>query len=150
MTQPPTPERLSQAIVDHGRTYLEEGRAESLYAINCGECESFAHDVIEALGGASDGFEAWWGDQLSVDGQGGGWDVPLVRELFPASLPTHGLSWDDVGDAVPAHCWIVLGGRHYDAECPDGVDNLFELPLVRRVLARKAGTPEDEPPPPSP
>lgn len=103
--------------------------------------------MIESLGGERDEFEAWWGDNLSVGGAGCAWDVPLIARLFPASAPTHGLSWDEAAMSVPAHCWIALDGRHHDAECPEGVGNLFELPIVRREMERLAAERDAAPAP---
>lgn len=31
-----------------------------------------------------------------------------------------------------AHVWIACEGRHYDAECPDGVTDYRDLPFFRR------------------
>ena len=32
------------------------------------------------------------------------------------------------------HVWVEYHGRHYDAECPNGVKNPLNLPIFRRVL----------------
>jgi hypothetical protein len=145
MTIAPTHAELVAAIEGMGRRYLAEGRAPSLYEINNGQCEDFASEVADALGGERDGFEAFWADNLTVDGEGGEWDVALVERLWPLCVPTHDLSWDDVLTDIPAHYWLVLDGRHYDAECPEGVDNLFDLPLVRRRVERIAEAREPAP-----
>jgi hypothetical protein len=39
--------------------------------------------------------------------------------------------------AWPGHFWIVWDGKHYDAECPDGVDCWHDLPLFARWIAAK-------------
>ena len=31
-----------------------------------------------------------------------------------------------------AHAWIEFNGKHYDAECPEGVENPEELPFFKR------------------
>ena len=31
------------------------------------------------------------------------------------------------------HRWLILDGRHYDADCPDGVDRWQDLPVFRRL-----------------
>jgi hypothetical protein len=36
----------------------------------------------------------------------------------------------DLMDTDASHCILVLGGRFYDAECPEGVDELREIPLL--------------------
>nr|WP_305910549.1 hypothetical protein [Methylomarinum sp. Ch1-1]MDP4523309.1 hypothetical protein [Methylomarinum sp. Ch1-1] len=45
------------------------------------------------------------------------------------------MTWDDLnqlGIDGSTHVWIVHNKRHYDAECPEGVDNFFDLPLFSR------------------
>ena len=32
------------------------------------------------------------------------------------------------------HVWVVMGGRHYDAATPDGVDNPLDLRCARQVI----------------
>lgn len=39
--------------------------------------------------------------------------------------------FDDVG-----HYWIEFEGRHYDAEAPDGVERMEDLPIFRRARGR--------------
>lgn len=36
-------------------------------------------------------------------------------------------------DAHGVHSWIHYNGTHYDAECPEGVDNANDLPIWHRV-----------------
>jgi len=76
----------------------------------------------------------YWADNFSRDGEGDDWDGDLLGEHWPKCRPTHGLNWEDIRGEFPRHAWIVLDGRHYDAECPEGVENLFELPLIRRGM----------------
>jgi hypothetical protein len=140
MDATPTPAQLTQAIEAMVRTYLSDGRAASAYELNDGHCEDFATEVADALGGESERLEGTWADNLTVDGAGYAWDVGLIEGTWPACRPTHGLDWDDAAAGIPAHSWLVLDGRHYDAECPEGVDNLFELPLIRRIMERLADT----------
>jgi len=130
----PTHEQLMEAIIDLRERWIADGEAPSAYEINNGLCEDFAQAVVDRFGGETDGLQIIWGDNLSVDGEGYEWDVDLLREHWAGSAPTHGLDWADIRGDIPAHAWIVLDGRHYDAECPEGVDNLFELPLVRRGM----------------
>lgn len=121
-----------------GEEYVARGDAASLYDINSGCCEDWALELIGEYGGERDGLELCWADNLSVDGRGDEWDVAMVERLFPATHPTHGLGWADVLTAMPAHCWVDADGRFYDAECPEGTDNIFEIPLLARMLARIA------------
>lgn len=68
--------------------------------INCGQCEDFARDVVEAMGLNSDSM--FWHDDMS----------------------------DCTEDEAYtfAHCFIKYAGRFYDSECPEGVDSWRELP----------------------
>lgn len=33
---------------------------------------------------------------------------------------------------LPGHVWIVVNGRHYDAETPEGVDDFRQLKIFKR------------------
>lgn len=60
-----------------------------------------------------------------------------VKQISPASKPPAPLSWGDLdtlGIIQDAHCWLMFQGRHYDAEAPEGVDSLFDLPFFRCAL----------------
>jgi len=125
-------EALRDAILTLRDRWIKEGEAPSAYEINNGLCEDFAQAVIAELGGESETLSMYWGDEFTLDGYE--WDAGLLARHWPGSVPTHGLDWGDLRGFVPVHAWIIFEGRHYDAECPEGVDNLFELPLVRRGM----------------
>src|SRR5207248_5229296 len=36
-------------------------------------------------------------------------------------------------DTLPRHAWVFFRGRHYDAECPDGVTDWRDLPVFKRA-----------------
>lgn len=38
-------------------------------------------------------------------------------------------NFDDIG--LPGHNWVYVNGKHYDAEAPDGVTDMFELPIIK-------------------
>jgi hypothetical protein len=75
----------------------------SPYDINDGPCEEFALEVMDQSG-LPYGPPAW--------------------EIYEDSTD---------GVALPGHVWIAHGGRSYDAEAPDGVDDWRDLPLFRRI-----------------
>jgi len=76
--------------------------------INCGQCEDFALDVIEAMG--LDSFSMFWHDGM-----------PDCTEEEAYTF---------------AHCFIRYDGRFYDSECPEGVDSWRELPyFIAAALA---------------
>ena len=37
----------------------------------------------------------------------------------------------------PSHCWFIHEGKHYDAECPQGVDCWHDLPIFKKWIKRK-------------
>lgn len=41
--------------------------------------------------------------------------------------------FDSNGYTSYAHKWISYDGKHYDAECPEGVKNPSELPIFQRA-----------------
>lgn len=71
---------------------------QSAYEINCGNCEEFAADVIALYGQG----ELVWHDNM------------------PDCTPEESDWW--------AHCFVMVDGRFYDSQTPDGVDHWRELP----------------------
>lgn len=79
--------------------------------INSGECEDFAWKLVKNIPNA----------KVSESD----WDVIFVN-------PNGKKEW------IPTHFWVTVDGKHYDAECVDGVKDYHELPLFIR-----AGVPKD-------
>lgn len=77
------------------------------YDINCGECENFAMAVLDE------------NNRLEVKFED-------IGEVGPEEFV--GLEHD-----LPGHVWIVCGNKHYDAECPEGVENWQDLPIFKRL-----------------
>ncbi len=76
------------------------------YEINCGNCEEFAADVIDALGMVEgDTITALWHDEM------------------PDCTAQENVWW--------SHKFIRFQGRYYDSECPEGVDEWRELPCFQ-------------------
>ena len=83
----------------------------SPYDINCGQCEEFAFAVLDE------------NDQLKVRFQ----DMEDVcTESFAGA-----------DNDLPGHVWIVCDGRHYDVECPGGVNNWEELPIFKKFFGKQ-------------
>lgn len=122
-------------ILNLRQSYIDRGLAESFYAINDGLCDEFAEDLrqlapaeIEVLAGEMfmtgiDGDpcenDVWDWDVLEA------WGIPLPEGFTKETL--NAISFG-------GHEWVYRGGRHYDAECPSGVDSFFALPLYKRYL----------------
>lgn len=70
--------------------------------INHGLCDQFMQAVIEAY--------------------------PIPEEITTEDLEVP----EEVYDHLPGHYWILCGGKHYDSECLDGVEDWKELPIFKR------------------
>ncbi len=42
----------------------------------------------------------------------------------------------DFPDGSQGHVWVKLDGKYYDAEAPQGVSSLEELPFVKRAISK--------------
>ncbi len=75
------------------------------------------------------------------DDEGRPLDRKLLKKHWPNVQPSHGLDWnmidrlsDDAGWNSGTHMWSTFQGKHYDGECPEGVENFFELPFFQRCI----------------
>ena len=101
--------------------------------INHGECRSFALEIQETLEGLglecellSDGlFYDCFGDEEP--------ELLFNPADYGSKKPEN---FEDVG--LPAHYWIYYKGKHFDCEAPEGVKNLFDLPIVKKFYKEKA------------
>ena len=74
------------------------------------------------------------GDNFTHEGDGETFDQDLLAKYWSISPPV-GWSWNQLNAVgFGRHAWVAVDGRHYDAECPEGVDSFFELPLFRRYM----------------
>jgi len=154
--------RLAQAVRAVRDRYIATGLAPSYYQINNGQCEDFALDLIKEVRGITTGaldicnfnfMTGVNGDESENDV----WDWALLSKHWGITPPA-GLTADEMDQIdFGQHVWISVGRLHFDAECPQGVESFFDLPLFRRpivVALRKKGIaadevlPEDVVPPP--
>lgn len=163
-------ERLTTAIRETLANWIDGGGAVDARQINRGEaalgcCDDFASAVYETLGGQRVAYDEMGLFEVGIDGfmmvdddenydPGRPLDRALLSKHWPAIQPTQGLDWDDLdrlsedaGFSVGTHVWLVLDQRHYDAECPEGVDNFFDLPFFQRVIASWKEERENSPAP---
>jgi hypothetical protein len=129
---------------------LDSGWAKFGGEVNCGD---FIQPIYAELGGMLRTYELGI-DEFGIQGLlnfnpdegvsdvGAPFDREIIAAHWPKIAPPAGLSWDDMdrlsvdaGLCSGTHVWMVLDGRHYDCECPDGVENPFELPFFQRVIA---------------
>lgn len=135
--------RTIRELVAH---FQDEGEVTSAYEINCGYCDLFAERLLTALARLTPvprAGEIFVDDLLQRTEEGEDaepmFDREGVRSWHPGAVPPEGLDWDDM-DRIAAlynfaggtHVWVEIDDRHYDAECPEGVDNLFDLPFFKR------------------
>jgi hypothetical protein len=99
----PTPHNIKRAIFKLRRQYHNE-HDQSPREINCGNCDSFAQDLLDIF---PDG-ETMWGE-----------DCP---SRFPYEV-----------ENIDGHCFFFINDRYYDSECPDGVDSPHLLPFFIRA-----------------
>lgn len=70
-------------------------------------------------------------DPVEINGGHCRWFADCVMDRLgsPADVIRH--------DAWDVHTWIELGGRHYDAEVVEGVDDPHELPVWKRLTDQR-------------
>ncbi|MBC8737188.1 hypothetical protein F6X40_10245 [Paraburkholderia sp. UCT31] len=62
------------------------------------------------------------------------WDLLLMVQDWNIDEPA-GIDWVGLHQIrFGEHTWVACGKRHYDAECPDGVESFFDLPHFRRYI----------------
>lgn len=101
------------------------------YDINNGYCEEFAMTVIEKMGGYSDKLSEY--DLYNFAGT----DKDPLSEEFDAkwlkkngyTLPK-GVTVEALNKLSWSHVIIKHNDKYYDAECSNGVNSPFALPLV--------------------
>lgn len=140
------PETLVSAAIKELRSeYILAGKSPSYFEINNGLCDDFAEEVLSRLhaahGRREDLFTVWNENFFRID-DSYTWDADLLTRHWGIVPPEH-FTWTMLDEVnFGGHAWLTSGGRHFDAECPDGVDSFFELPLFRRCLVyhlRKQG-----------
>lgn len=134
---------ISEVIKEISKQYCEENNC-TLWDINNGLCEDFANDVIFEMGGYNDSIYELAGDMFfnvrDIDYAKENWDNILETEFgiwgiglleywgYPENVDI-----TKVNDEL-CHTWVFFEGKHYDAECPDGVEKWFDLPLNKKYF----------------
>lgn len=117
--------------------YISSDWSPSYYQINNGLCEDFAEELLRRLEsefGKSDtlftvAIENFYKSDHDTD-----WDDKLL-ETHWSIRPPDSLSWDALNKLnFGSHIWLTFEKRHYDAECPEGVNNFLDLPIFRRTI----------------
>ena len=140
---------ITEAILEFRDEYLKyyaSDYCKTYYDINNGDCVDFADEFIakhpefegeEVESYVNENFCKQDDDDLNW--HSGGWDVDLLEKHWKKIKPIYGLTWEGMNEVADAyHCFLYHKGKFYDAECPEGVENFFELPLYRRPLKQMA------------
>jgi hypothetical protein len=135
---------ISEQIIILREKYVDQYTLGSHQEINSGLCPEFAEDLIEILGGSSDTFHSLCCDEF-MRGENGEetenevWDQNLLTTHWNIT-PPDGTTWQELDKmCIGYHVWIFFEGRYYDCECPDGVDNFFNLPFFDRWIKSHKG-----------
>jgi hypothetical protein len=121
--------------------FVAEGIAGDYSEINNGACGDFADAVLKSVSAGSEEVYASY-DVVSNSNFMTGLDGdPDEDEVWDGRLLSviGGLPRDWTIENINAvvfgyHNWIVYEGMHYDAECPEGVGCMFDLPIFKRYL----------------
>lgn len=132
--------KISEVILKVREDYVASKKASSYYEINNGLCDQFAEEVAALL--ACEDVYVVCGENFmeGIDGTPEHNDVWswLTLEKHFNIQPPKGFDYQDIDDiSFGAHVWILYDDKHYDAECEEGVESFFELPLFRRYLENK-------------
>lgn len=126
---------ISLIILRMRDQYLITHELDCYEHINCGLCVEFAEEVDSELICdvlTNDHFvteredsDGWNGDENDM------WSEEWLKVY--GSIPPSPYTIQDLTSLIKGyHCWMYHENKHYDAECPDGVENLFDLPFFRR------------------
>lgn len=139
---------ISKEIRRVSKQFREEHNITN-WDINNGLCYDFAETIEEKIGGGDSGLVVLtsdmflsmedkdtiillWGKRDLLEINGNIWSKKMLR-LYgkPEGLERI--------DDLSAHGWVYYNGKHYDAECPRGVDYWYQLPIYKKFLKRKFG-----------
>lgn len=97
---------LAETVTETINQFLASGDWPCPYDINCGQCEDFAMEVIDSITGENEALYMIW----------------VEDQQYPRYIL--------YGHAVI--CMPIEGGyMYFDSECPDGVTNLDDIPVVK-------------------
>lgn len=126
---------IGEAIRHLRNHYVEIEELPDIRSINNGLCVTFAEEIEYMVDGAEHTSNDFFVVNMDEGWNGNGcdkWDVKLLLEAN--SLPPAPYTMETANQIQGYHRWIQFNGKHYDAECPDGVVNFFELPFFKRWL----------------
>lgn len=126
------------------RNYYKNEYQCTLWDINNGLCVDFADDLVAEMGGENDEqfvlttdmfldsdmgiADEWEGEKKETEF--GIWSLRLLDLYGHPKVPLEKI------DHLPHHHWVCYNKKHYDAECPNGVNTWVELPIFKRFFNR--------------
>lgn len=120
-----------------GKQYLVRHSLTDLADINKGLCENFAQDFIKNFRMTDPRGRV---DMMGVEEfqlPSGKFDWALLTNPTWNIHPPAGFNQVAIDKMnLGGHLWLVIGRRHFDAECPEGVDSFFDLPFFKRQIAK--------------
>lgn len=129
-------EDLKKAIEELRDIYLSSGTVHSYQEINCGYCPEFADEIICNYLKECKDIRMITTDYFKNDNDSGKsvWDLNILKNEYKSFLPQE-ILWNELNNVqLGFHVWIYHNGKHFDAECSEGVANLFDLPFFKRDL----------------
>lgn len=125
-------DQISNAVKLLTKKYNDEYGV-SCDLINQGDCENFAeelYDYLKEIGITGEILS----DGLFYDPFG---DEPDDMMWNVSEYGNKPKNFDKVG--LPSHYWFYYNGKHYDSDAPNGVNDMFELPIIKNFYLKKRG-----------
>lgn len=128
-----TYKQIEQAVITVRDRYVEEGKTQLLAT------EDFGKDVVAALGVQERhdlSILFCHTEQYKQEGKNE-WDKEKIEKELE-SYPPMRTGWRFLNRMkFGQHYWFTYKGNHYDADCPQGVTNVFELPFFATKIQEK-------------
>ncbi|MFF2532467.1 hypothetical protein ACFVS2_26730 [Brevibacillus sp. NPDC058079] len=124
---------ITGIIEEIREVFMLEHNLNNFQEINCGYCDLFAQEVLWKLNDLNF-YEMDTHEIVTLEDEETDYgiiDENEVRMRFNIDIPPN-LTNVQIG----YHVWITDNKRHYDAECPLGVTNMFELPFFKRYYSQ--------------
>lgn len=138
---------IKNHITDYTKKYnnieLHNGiimKCSSPYDINNGLCDNFTCDILESMKHSENNIVF----ELSTD-MFMTYDIEFAEKEWEQIIIKDEIAWSKemlnlYGSPkkliyIPYHIWICQNEKHYDAECPNGTNKWFNLPIFRHYFA---------------
>jgi hypothetical protein len=122
---------ITNTILNIRGEYINSNYASSYRSINNGLCSAFAEEIVSLINDdnvINISMDWFFEDEEFNSNELDKWDQKVLKEW--------GIPYNEKLDNIifGYHVWVTDGERHYDSECPEGVENFLELPFFRRYL----------------